>query len=216
MVWRPKKCTLLERKGGQWVSIERKGKRVPVYGYARVQAGKNLKKQIAALAGLAARENIVADTGDTSGFASLKEKLRAGDLLVVGSLDQLGGSYEAVLQAWKQVTGTGADIRVLDLPLLDTRQSAQVSGIVQQVLGFAAERDKKRTSLQAQGIAAAKERGVRFGRPCVEYTQEFIAAAEAFRKRQITLPQALARTGIKKSAFYYHLKKLEELGLLIG
>ena len=57
---------------------------------------------------------------------------------------------------------------------------------------------------------------VRFGRPCVEYTQEFIAAAEAFRKRQITLRQALERTGIKKSSFYYHLKRLAELGLIAG
>ena len=76
--------------------------------------------------------------GFTNAFCALLERLQAGDLLVVPSLEALGSSYEAVLQAWKQVTGTGADIRVLDLPLLDTRQSAQVSGIVQQVLGFAA------------------------------------------------------------------------------
>ena len=85
------------------MSIERKGKRVPVYGYVRAQAGKNLKKQIAALAELAARENIVADTGDAAGFASQKEKLRAGDLLVVGSLDQLGCSYESILREWEQI-----------------------------------------------------------------------------------------------------------------
>ena len=57
---------------------------------------------------------------------------------------------------------------------------------------------------------------VRFGRPQVEYTEEFMAAAEAFRKRQITLRQALERTGIKKSSFYYHLKRLAELGLIAG
>ena len=185
-----------------------------VYGYARISAGKGLKIQVKALSEAVKEENIVADAAGSRGFCALLGRLQAGDLLVVPSLEALGSSYEAVLQAWKQVTGTGADIRVLDLPLLDTRQGAQVSGIVQQVLGFAAERDKKRTSLQAQGIAAAKERGVRFGRPCVEYTQEFIAAAEAFRKRQITLPQALERTGIKKSSFYYHLKRLAELGLI--
>ena len=190
-----------------------------VYGYARITAGKGLKIQVKALSEAVKEENIVTDAAGSGGFGALLGRLQAGDLLVVPSLEALGSSYEAVLQAWKQVTGTGADIRVLDLPLVDTRKEREgipVSGIVRQILGFAAERDKKRTSLQAQGIAAAKERGVRFGRPCVEYTQEFIAAAEAFRKRQITLPQALARTGIKKSAFYYHLKKLEELGLLIG
>ena len=212
-----KKCTLLDEKRiGRWGGAKREEKVVSVYGYARISAGKSLKVQVKALSEEVKEENIVTDAAGSGGFGALLRRLQAGDLLVVPSLEALGGSYEAVLQAWKQVTGTGADIRVLDLPLLDTRQGAQVSGVVQQVLGFAAERDKKRTSLQAQGIAAAKERGVRFGRPCVEYTQEFIAAAEAFRKRQITLPQALARTGIKKSAFYYHLKKLEELGLLIG
>ena len=193
---------------------KRKEKVVSVYGYARVSAGKSLKTQVKALSEAVKEENIVTDAAGTNAFCALLGRLQAGDLLVVPSLEALGGSYEAVLQAWKQVTGMGADIRVLDLPLLDTRKNAQVSGIVQQVLGFAAERDKKRTCLQAQGIAAAKERGVRFGRPCVEYTEEFIAAAEAFRKRQITLPQALERTGVKKSAFYYHLKKLEELGLI--
>ena len=188
---------------------------MPVYGYARAQAGKSLKKQIMALSERVERGNIVTDAGDTAGFASLKEKLQAGDLLVVKSLDQLGNNYESILREWTQIVEViGADILVQDLPLLDTRQGAQVSGIVQQVLGFAAGRDKKRTSLQAQGIRKAKERGVRFGRPRVEYTEEFIAAAEAFRKKQITLPQALERTGIKKSSFYYHLKRLAELGLI--
>ena len=210
-----KKVYIIGReKKGRWGGAKRKEKVVSVYGYARISAGKGLKIQVKALSEAVKEGNIVTDAAGSGGFCALLGRLQVGDLLVVPSLEALGSSYEAVLQAWKQVTGTGADIRVLDLPLLDTRQSAQVSGIVQQVLGFAAERDKKRTSLQAQGIAAAKERGVRFGRPCVEYTQEFIAAAEAFRKRQITLPQALARTGIKKSAFYYHLKKLTELGLI--
>lgn len=187
---------------------------MPVYGYARVSVWKSLKMQVKALSEAVKEENIVTDAAGSGGFCALLQRLRPGDLLVVQSLEALGGSYEAVLQAWRQVTGTGADIRVQDLPLLDTRRGAQVSGIVQQVLGFAAGRDKKRTSLQAQGIAAAKERGVRFGRPCVEYTQEFIAAAEAFRKKQITLRQALERTGIKKSSFYNHLKRLVELGLV--
>ena len=191
---------------------------MPVYGYARAQAGKSLKRQVMALSERVERENIVTDAGDTAGLAALKEKLQAGDLLVVKSLDQLGNNYEVILREWRQIAeGIGADVQVLDLPLIDTRKEREgipVSGIVQQILGFAAERDKERTTLQAQGIRKAKERGVRFGRPRVEYTEEFIAAAEAFRKKQITLRQALERTGIKKSSFYYHLKRLAELGLI--
>lgn len=199
-------------------SNKRKGKGVPVYGYARAQAGKSLKRQVMALSERVERENIVTDAGDTAGLAALKEKLQAGDLLVVKSLDQLGNNYEVILREWRQIAEViGADILVQDLPLIDTRKEREgipVSGIVQQILGFAAERDKERTTLQAQGIRKAKERGVRFGRPRVEYTEEFIAAAEAFRKKQITLRQALERTGIKKSSFYYHLKRLAELGLI--
>ena len=177
---------------------------MPVYGYARAQAGKSLKRQVMALSERVERENIVTDAGDTAGLAALKEKLQAGDLLVVKSLDQLGNNYEVILREWRQIAEViGADILVQDLPLIDTRKEREgipVSGIVQQILGFAAERDKERTTLQAQGIRKAKERGVRFGRPRVEYTEEFIAAAEAFRKKQITLRQALERTGIKKSS----------------
>ena len=210
-----KKVYIIGReKKGQWGGAKRKEKVVSVYGYARSSAGKSLKVQVKALSEAVKEENIVTDAAGSRGFCALLGRLQAGDLLVVPSLEALGGSYEAVLQAWRQVTGIGADIRVLDLPLLDTRQSAQVSGIVRQILGFAAERDKKRTTLQAQGIRKAKERGVRFGRPRVEYTEEFIAAAEAFRKKQITLLQALERTGIKKSSFYYHLKRLAERGLV--
>ena len=134
-----------------------------VYGYARSSAGKGLKVQVKALSEAVKEENIVTDAAGTNAFCALLERLQAGDLLVVPSLEALGGSYEAVLQAWKQVTGTGADIRVLDLPLLDTRQGAQVSGIVQQVLGFAAERDKKRTSPACRRRASRRQRSAGCG-----------------------------------------------------
>ena len=209
MIWRPKKCTLLDEKedGGEEYP-KRKGKGMAIYGYARASAGKSLKVQGQVLSEEVNEENIVTDSAGSGGFCALLQRLQPGDLLIVQSLEALGGSYEVVLRAWKQVTEeAGADILVQEMPLLDTRKSGNgvpVSGIVEQVLGFAAEKERQRTSLQAQGIAAAKERGVRFGRPRVE----------AFRKRQITLLQALARTGIKKSAFYYHLKKLEEQGFI--
>ena len=207
-----------EKEDGGEEYPKRKGKGMAIYGYARASASKSLKVQEKVLSEEVNEENIVTDAAGSGGFCALLQRLKPGDLLIVQSLEALGGSYEAVLRAWKQVKEeAGEDIRVLELPLLDTRKGREgvpVSGIVEQVLGFAAEKERQRTSLQAQGIAAAKERGVRFGRPRVEYTEEFIAAAEAFRKRQITLPQALERTGIKKSAFYYHLKKLEELGLI--
>lgn len=188
------------------------------YGYVRAQTGQNLKKQIAILAERVGKENVVADEGGNTNFRALKEKLRPGDLLVIKTLDKLGSNYEGILREWTQITeGLRADILVLDMPLLDTRKREEgvpVGGIVQQFLTFAAEKEKRRTTLQAQGIRKAKERGVRFGRPRIEYTEEFIATVEAFRKKEITLQQALDSTGIKKSSFYYHMHRLIENGIV--
>ena len=77
-----------------------------------------------------------------------------------------------------------------------------------QVLDFCTERERRNRALQAKGIEAAKERGVKFGRPATQYSQEFLTAIQQFKAGKITLKQALTLTGMKQSAFYYHLKKL--------
>ena len=188
------------------------------YGYVRAQTGQNLKRQISEVAARVERENIVVDEDRTTQYQALKEKLRPGDLLVIKSLDRLGSSFEGILREWTLLTeGIRADILVLDMPLLDTRKEkggCSVCGVVQEFLAFAAEKERQRTTLQAQGIRKAKERGVRFGRPRLKYTDEFIAAAKEYRSKKISLEQALQKTGVKKSSFYYHIKKLAELGYL--
>lgn len=188
------------------------------YGYVRAQTGQSLIRQISEVAARVEKENIVVDEEQTTQYQALKEKLRPGDLLVIQSLDKLGSNYECILREWTQLTeGIHADILVLDMPLLDTRKGRDeysVCAVVRQFLSFAAEKERQRTTLQAQGIRRAKERGVRFGRPRLQYTDEFIATAEAFRDKKITLDEALEKTGIKKSSFYYHIKKLTEMGYL--
>lgn len=188
------------------------------YGYVRAQKGQSLKRQTEMVAEYVGEENLIADETGEDGYLALKKKLQPGDLLVIKSLDRLGSSYEEILREWTQITEEiCADILVLDMPQLDTRKREEgkfVGGIVRNFLEFAAERERQRTSLQAQGIRKAKERGVRFGRPRLEYTEEFIATVADFLGKKITLAQALQKTGIKKSSFYYHVRRIEEKNLL--
>lgn len=188
------------------------------YGYVRAQKGQSLKRQTEMVTEYVEEENLIADEIGEDGYLALKKKLQPGDLLVIKSLDRLGSSYEEILREWTQITEEiCADILVLDMPQLDTRKREEgkfVGGIVRNFLEFAAERERQRTSLQAQGIRKAKERGVRFGRPRLEYTEEFIATVADFLGKKITLAQALQKTGVKKSSFYYHVKRIEEKNLL--
>ena len=188
------------------------------YGYVRAQKGQSLKRQTEIVTEYVGEENLIADETGEDGYLALKKKLQPGDLLVIKSLDRLGSSYEEILREWTQITEEiCADILVLDMPQLDTRKREEgkfVGGIVRNFLEFAAGRERQRTSLQAQGIRKAKERGVRFGRPRLEYTEEFIATVADFLGKKITLAQALQKTGVKKSSFYYHVRRIEEKNLL--
>ena len=150
-----------------------------VYGYARVSTREqNLDRQIAALRQYIADErDIITDKESGKDFnrpqyKRLVRKLKKDDLLYIKSIDRLGRNYAEILEQWRLLTQTkGADIVVLDMPLLDTRRGKDLMGtflsdIVLQVLSFVAENE--RTNIrqrQAEGIAAAKARGVKFGRP---------------------------------------------------
>ena len=144
--------------------------------------------------------------------------MKKGDLLYIKSIDRLGRNYAEILEQWRVLTKEkGVDIIVLDMPLLDTRRGKDLMGtfladIVLQVLSFVAEneRDNIRTR-QAEGIALAKARGVKFGRPSAVYSEEFVQAFTKFKDKQITIKEALAITGMKQSNFYYHLDRFEKL-----
>ena len=121
------------------------------------------------------------------------------DRLYIKSIDRLGRNYEEILQQWRILTKEkGIDIVVLDMPLLDTRRGKDLMGtflsdIVLQVLSFVAENE--RTNIrqrQAEGIAAAKAKGVKFGRPPLPLPDNFYAVHKAWRSKQLTLKQAAA------------------------
>lgn len=157
------------------------------YGYARVSTKEqNEERQLIALRryGLGDSQIILDKQSgkdfDRCGYRRLLRRLREGDVLIVKSIDRLGRNYHEILEQWRIITKEKrASVVVLDMPLLDTRQSLDLTGtlisdIVLQLLSYVAQTEREFIrQRQAEGIAAAKARGVRFGRPRMERPQEF-------------------------------------------
>lgn len=144
-------------------------------------------------------------------------KLRPGDLLVIKSIDRLGRNYDEILQEWKYITkNKNVDIKILDMPLLDTDQNKDLIGtligdIVLQLLSFVAENERVNIhQRQAEGIRAAKLRGVRFGRPEILLPDNFEEILHDWRSGTIASKEAIAISGLKYSTFYKKVKMFEE------
>ena len=170
------------------------------YGYARVSTREqNEERQLIALRefGLA-DEAIFLDKQsgknfDRRGYKRLVRKIKSGDTLVIKSIDRLGRNYEEILEQWRIITKEkGAAIVVLDMPLLDTRQNRDLTGtliadIVLQLLSYVAQTEREFIrQRQAEGIAAAKARGVRFGRPCKALPEDFEEIRERWARGELS------------------------------
>ncbi len=187
-----------------------------VYGYARVSTrDQNLARQLDAFAAFGVPcGNVFADKASGKNFERpawlrLVSTLEKDDVVVVKSIDRLGRNYEEILEEWRLVTKEcGAAIVVLDMPLLDTRErsgsvtNALISDIVLQLLSYVAqvERDNIRQR-QAEGIASAKARGVRFGRPRKAKPKAFPAVSKAYQEGLVTRGQAAKKLGVCASTF---------------
>ena len=194
-----------------------------IYGYIRVSTREqNEDRQRLALAALPVpEENIYMDKQSGKDFERpqyrrLVRRLRRDDLLYVKSIDRLGRNYSEILEQWRMLTkAKGVDIAVLDMPLLDTRRGKDLMGtflsdIVLQVLSFVAENERDNIrQRQAEGIAAAKARGVRFGRPPLPLPDNFHMLHQAWRGQKITLRQAARACGMPTGTFYSKAIKLE-------
>ena len=186
------------------------------YGYARVSsADQNEARQIVALtdAGID-RGNIFIDHKSGKDFnrpawRRVRRTLREGDTLVIQSLDRLGRNYSEMLSEWRYlVHKRKANIRVLDMPILDTSNKTNgligqvIAEIVLQLLSFVAENERRNIrERQRQGIAAAKARGVRFGRPQWKRTAAFITAVEAAKHGELPWNKAARDFGMSESNF---------------
>ena len=200
------------------------------YGYMRVSAkDQNEERQRIAMkeAGLD-EKNIYLDkeTGKhfkRKQYGRLLKRLKKDDLLYIKSIDRLGRNYEEILEQWRYLTKNKCvDIVVLDMPLLDTRRGKDLMGtflsdIVLQLLSFVAENE--RTNIrqrQAEGIAAAKARGVRFGRPPKPLPRSFYRAYRRWKNGEITGTAAAGVCGMPLSSFRYRVEIYEKAGRLYG
>ena len=187
-----------------------------VYGYARVSsATQNEDRQMLAMAQMQVpEENIYVDKQSGKDFErpqykKLLRKLNEGAILYVKSIDRLGRNYTEIQEQWRIISKEKeADIVVIGMPLLDTRRGKDLLGtflsdIVLQVLSFVAENERSNIrQRQAEGIAAAKARGVRFGRPQIPMPDNFYEVYRRWKEKELSLQEAARLCGMSKTTFY--------------
>lgn len=185
------------------------------YGYARVSTKEqNEQRQLIALHefGIADKQIYVDKQSgkdfERTNYKKIVKKLKAGDTLVVKSIDRLGRNYDEILEQWRIITKEKqAAIVVLDMPLLDTRKNRDLTGtliadIVLQLLSYVAQTEREFIrQRQAEGIAAAKEQGVKFGRKPMERPPEYDALREQWRIGEVSAREAARRLGISHRTF---------------
>ena len=194
-----------------------------VYGYIRVSSVDQTEdRQMIALRGKGVAErHIYLDKQSGKDFhrpqyRRLVRALKPGDLLYVQSIDRLGRDYREIQQQWRLLTKEkGVDICVLDMPLLDTRQGKDLMGtfiadLVLQILSFVAQSERENIRRrQQEGIAAAKARGVKFGRPPLPLPENFYEVHRRWRNKELTLRQAAEACGMPAGTFYGKAVKFE-------
>ena len=187
------------------------------YGYIRVSSKEqNVDRQLDALhsMGLDTKQIYIDKQSgknfDRPAYKRLMKRLRAGDLLVVKSIDRLGRNYDEILDQWRVITKMKrADIYVMDFPLLDTRKKDNdltgtfIADLVLQILSYVAQTEREFIhQRQAEGIEAAKKRGVRFGRARLPLPENFDAVRRQFQNGEISYRQAADQCNMSVTSFY--------------
>lgn len=194
-----------------------------VYAYVRVSStDQNEDRQMIAMEQAGVPEgNIYIDKQSGKDFnrpnyKRLIKRLQEGDILYILSIDRLGRNYEEIQNQWRIITKEKkVDIVVIDMPLLDTRRDKNllgtfISDMVLQLLSFVAENERENIrSRQAAGIAAAKAKGVKFGRPVKEVSDEFAREVELWAKKEISLEEILQKYDMCRATFYRRVRELE-------
>jgi DNA invertase Pin-like site-specific DNA recombinase len=193
-----------------------------VFGYIRVSTKEQCEeRQIIALQNFPVPENkIFIDKLSGKDFnrpqyKKLIRRLKCGDTLVVKSIDRLGRNYDEILNQWRFITKVKrADIVVLDMPLLDTRQTGKdltgtfVADMVLQILSYVAQTEIENIrQRQMEGIAAAKQRGVRFGRPRKHMPEKFFYLKTQWENKKISSRQAAKELNIAQDTFLRWVKE---------
>ena len=197
------------------------------YAYIRVSSQEqNEERQLVAVRELnIPANNIFIDKQSGKDFerpnyVAMIKKLKVGDIIYILSIDRLGRNYEEIQNQWRILTKEKkVDICVIDMPLLDTRNGKDLMGtfiadLVLQILSFVAQSERENIrKRQAQGIAAAKANGVKFGRPEIPMPADFGDIVDKWEKGKITINEAKRKSGISESTFY---RRAREYRLLNG
>lgn len=197
-----------------------------IYGYMRVSSkDQNEERQLIALTEARVHPgNIVLDkmsgkNFDRPGWESLMGRLKRDDTLVIKSLDRMGRSYAEIQEQWRILTKEkGVDVVILDMPILDTRRDKNLIGtviadIVLQLLAYVAENERTAIKArQAEGIAAAKEKGVRFGRPAGPRPEGWYQIGTLAMEHQITWKKATEYSGVPPSTLRYWVMQERKKG----
>ena len=192
-----------------------------IYGYVRVSSmDQNEDRQLIAMYDVSIpKKNIYIDKQSGKDFErpqykKLVKKLKAGDLLYVLSIDRLGRNYEDIQKQWRILTKEiGIDICVIDMPLLDTRNGKDLMGtfiadLVLQILSFVAQSERENIKKrQAEGIAAAKAKGVKFGRPEKSVPDNFSKLIREWEKNKLSFPELLKLCNMSEATFYRRLRE---------
>ena len=192
-----------------------------IYGYVRVSStDQNEDRQMIALSEVGVpKKNIFMDkmSGkdfDRPQYQKLLKKLKPGDLLYILSIDRLGRNYEEIQKQWRIITKEkNVDVCVIDMPLLDTRQGKDLMGtfiadLVLQILSFVAQSERENIKKrQAEGIAAAKAKGVRFGRPEKTVPDNFAAIIKLWEQKKLPMSEVLKQCNMSEATFYRRLRE---------
>ncbi|MFR2570725.1 MAG: recombinase family protein [Clostridia bacterium] len=192
-------------------------------GYIRISSSsQSLDRQIDEMLNLGIeKENIYEDVisgaikgEDRIGYNYMKRGLRKGDVLYISSIDRLGRDYDNIISEWKDITiNKKADIKVLDMPLLDTTKNKDLLGnlitdLVVQLLGYVAQTEREKIKArQKAGIESARARGKRLGRPEVYIPSNFIEEVEKWRRGEQTAVATFTKLNMPKTTFYREVKK---------
>ncbi len=190
------------------------------FGYCRVSTSEQKEdRQLEAMKELEINErDIFIDKCSGKNFErpqyqALKLQLRAGDILVIKSIDRLGRNYKQICEEWREITSNiKANIKVIDMPMLDTTKTEGligqvISDIVLQLLGYVAEQERAFIrQRQSEGIKLAKEKGKRLGKPPIEYPNNWKEVYTIWHNKEITAREAMKRMNLKPTSFYKLVK----------
>ena len=193
-----------------------------IFAYIRVSTREqNENRQLDSLAGLQIDEIVVEKASGKNfvgraKYQEMKSKLRAGDLLIVKSIDRFGRNYEQICKEWESIINMGVDIQVLDMPILNTRDNQNgltgrlITDIVLKLLGYVAEKERNNIKVrQREGIDSALARGVKFGRPLGEIPKDFLRCYELYQQGLVKVKDVMSMCNIKRSTFFKYAQSIK-------